>query len=72
MAYIKSVLVGIATGVATSVAWVSVQVFLLHQHVASSGSGGLGAASGNPLWPLMGGFALGFLLMLRREKRRGI
>ena len=72
MAYIKSALIGIATGVATTVAWVGLQLFMLHQQTASSSSGGLGAASGNLLYPLLGGFALGFLLMLRRERRRGI
>ena len=73
MAYLKSALVGIVTGVGTAVIWVFLRVFITIRSIAASESGGLGSVSGgmeDMLMPGIVGFALGFYLMLRRQRAR--
>jgi len=73
MAYLKCTLVGIVTGVGTAVIWVFLRVFITIWSIAASESGGIGSVSGpvaDMLMPGIVGFALGFYLMLRRQRAR--
>jgi hypothetical protein len=74
MAYLKCVLAGGVSGVIAAVAWIAAQIlFILPGSTVASGSGGLGAVSGGlaeVVMPSVLGFALGFYLMLRRQRAR--
>jgi len=72
MAYLKCALVGILTGTAAAVILPIAGVLLAFHSVASSGEGGLGSVSvGLPslLLVWLVGFALGFFMMRRRQRR---
>jgi hypothetical protein len=71
MTYLKCALVGL---VAAFMAVVGVIAVWLSLFLAPTGSGGLVAVSGGLEWILVVagiGFALGFWLTLRRQRRRG-
>jgi hypothetical protein len=73
MAYLKCLLVGIATGVGTAVAWVILRILTAFQGLAATGSGGFASVSGGVVdvyMPLIVGFALGFYLVWRRQQAR--
>jgi hypothetical protein len=74
MAYLKCVLAGVAVALAAVVAWnLAWLLALLVPMWVDQGSGGLGAvsvSSDSMLLVALAGFALGFWLMLRRQRRR--
>ena len=79
MAYIKSILVGLAVAAVAMIAWVFGEMALIVMPQIKAlkpqdGSGGIGAVVVTSYVPYVGlaAFAMGFYLMLRRLKSRGI
>jgi hypothetical protein len=73
MSWLKCALAGIAVAFVAVVVWILAWLLALLVPAWFSNEGGLGAVSGSSdsmLVVALAGFALGFWLMLRRQRRR--
>jgi hypothetical protein len=73
MAYLKCLLVGLVTGTATAVLWAAATLFAPLLLMRFRHEGGLGAVSiavpEDLVVQFIAGFALGFVMALRRQRR---
>jgi hypothetical protein len=76
MTYLKCALAGAAAAFAAvlawSVAWLLVLLVPMWFHQGSGGLGAISVSSDSMLIVALAGFALGFWLMLRRQRRRAL
>jgi hypothetical protein len=71
MVYLKRVLAGIVTGAAGAVLWTVIELLVLTMRSADAGLGASSVAlPADLILPFSIGFAVGFFVIMRRQKRR--